>query len=199
MGGGGFRSIAKTPKLYRIWARTRRAAVAQWEASLHKPYDKAGKSSSALVAAASRSLVAEIATKNGLKVCGSFFDLQKFFDTVEPRPLLDSFCETQFPLVDACMGFQMHMAPRVILLSTIPSIPIVVDSSILAGCIYSVPWVKSLMHSGSSKISSSHPYFSTYVDDVSNIAFGDGAEVQHAIVSCALAFKKLIVVKRKFT
>ena len=85
--GGGFRTIAKTPKLYRLWARTRRAPVAKWEAKLVKPYDKAGKGSSALVAAASRSVIAEIAMKNGHKVCGTFFDLQIFFDTVESTPL----------------------------------------------------------------------------------------------------------------
>ena len=34
--------------------------------------------------------MAEIAVRNGMKVCGTLFDLHKFFDTVEPLPLLDS-------------------------------------------------------------------------------------------------------------
>ena len=73
------------------------------------------------------------------------FYLQKFFDTVQPRPLCEAFYETSFPLLDAIMGFQIHMAPRVILLNTVPSLPIVVDASILAGCGFSVPWVKALV------------------------------------------------------
>ena len=83
MEGGGFRTIAKTPKVYRIWARTRtsRKFVSEWEPTLRKPYDKAGKGSSALIAVANRSLAAEIATDNCKKVCGFLFD-RKFFDKV---------------------------------------------------------------------------------------------------------------------
>ena len=43
-----------------------------------------------------------------------------------------------------------------------------------------------------------HPMFKTYVDDTANVASGFFAEVQSAIVECALAFKKLIVCKRRF-
>ena len=75
---GGVRTIAKTPKLYRLWARTRRKSVAQWEATLQKPYDAARKASSALVVASTRSLFDEVSVLNGLKVWGSFFDLHIF-------------------------------------------------------------------------------------------------------------------------
>ena len=102
--GGGFRTIAKTPKLYRLWARTRRSPIASWEASLDKPYDSTCKGSSSLIAAATRSVVAEIAVRNDLSVCGLFFDLQKFFDTVRPLPLLSAFVENDFRVVDALMG-----------------------------------------------------------------------------------------------
>ena len=70
------------------------------------------------------------------------------------------------------MGYQVHMAPRVILINTIPSLPIYVSASILAGCGYSVPWVKALMHTGSSVIASKHSMYKAYVDDVSNVSAG---------------------------
>ena len=127
-----------------------------------------------------------------------FFDMQKYFDTVQPQPLFDAFLETNFPMIDAVMSFQIHMSPRVILLNTVPSEPIVVDASILAGCGYSVPWVKCLMHPGSAIISSKHGMYKTYADDVSNVSAGYSPDVQTAIVECALAFNTLIVVKRKF-
>ena len=150
------------------------------------------------MAAADRAVFAEIAVRNNKKVCGTFFDMMKFFDTVQPRPLFQSFCDTGFPLADAVLGFQIHMAPRVIMINSVPSLPIKIDASILAGCGYSVPWVKSLLHNGSALISSSYPMFKTYVDDVSNVAAGYGPDVQNAIVQCALAFNSQIVVKRKF-
>ena len=40
---GGFRTIGKTPKLYRLWARGRRKPVNEWEKSLDKPYVTACK------------------------------------------------------------------------------------------------------------------------------------------------------------
>ena len=92
----------------------------------------------------------------------------------------------------------MHVAPRVIVLNTIPSLPIRMDASILAGCIYCVPWVKALMHPGSLTISIKHDKYKTYVDDVNNVEAGYGPDVQAAIVECALAFNALVVVKRKF-
>ena len=57
--------------------RTRKRSIQKWEASLDKGYDTACKGSSALVAAAARSLFAEVAIRNGKKVCGSFFDMEK--------------------------------------------------------------------------------------------------------------------------
>ena len=109
---------------------------------------------------------------------------------------VDSFFETVFPLIDATMGFQVRMAPRVILINTVPSLPIVVDISIWAGCGFSVRWVKALMHNGSVSVSREHQTYKTHVDDVSNVSSGDGPEVQDAIVRFALAFKSLIVVRK---
>ena len=94
---GGFRTIAKTPKQYRLWARSRRAPILEWENTLCKPYDTACKGSSALIAAADRSMCAEIAVRDNKHVCGSFFDLQKFVDSVSPQALYESVCEKQLP------------------------------------------------------------------------------------------------------
>ena len=66
---GGFRTIAKTPKLYRLWARSRRASILQWENTLCKSYDTACKGSSALIAAADRPICAQIAVRNKKHVC----------------------------------------------------------------------------------------------------------------------------------
>ena len=195
---GGARTISKTPKLYRLWCRTRRPALKAWEASIPKPYDTCVRGMSALEAAAGRSLACEIATRNGQKSCATLFDLENFFDTIEPTPLLDSLVQTQFPMADATMAFQIHVSPRVILLSTLASEMIRVDLSILAGCIFSIPFVKSLMHEGSLKVCQISKNHKTYVDDIANFASGDGPEVQAIIVSAAIVFNEKLVIKRKF-
>ena len=94
--GSSQRTIAKTPLVYRMWARSRRKPIAKWEATLVKPYDTASKNSSALVAAANRSLFAEICVRNNLKVCATLYDLHKFFDTIDPIALVDASTKTFF-------------------------------------------------------------------------------------------------------
>ena len=74
------------------------------------------------------------------------FDMEKFFDTIDPGPLLDAIVQAKFPPVDTLMGLQMHWAPRVIQVQALTGPHIRVDKSILAGCLYSVPFVKALMH-----------------------------------------------------
>ena len=54
------------------------------------------------------------------------------------------------------------------------------------------------MHQGSVQIANDHPMFKTYVDDTANVAPGTFAQVQTAIVECALSFNKLIVKKNRF-
>ena len=75
--------------------------------------------------------------------------MEKLFDTIHPSVLFDAVLSTNFPPIDAVMGLQMHMAPRAIMVATLASDMIRVDLSILAGCIYSIPFVKALMHEGS--------------------------------------------------
>ena len=48
---GGFRAIGLLPLLPRLWMRTRKNIVAEWEESLQKPYLYAGKNMGATVAA----------------------------------------------------------------------------------------------------------------------------------------------------
>ena len=145
------------------------------------------KRGSALEAAADRSIVAEVAVRNGNKVCATLFDLHKFYDIVEAQPLYDSIIQTQFPPVDAIMGYQMHLAPRVLQVATIASEMIRVDLT-LPGCIYDIPFVEALMHEGSSSVHAMHKNFKTFVDDVANVAVGEGPDVQGSIVQAAIFF-----------
>ena len=73
------------------------------------------------MAAADRSLMAEISFRNGLRVCATLFDLHQFFETVEPISMLEAIRQTEFPPIDAVMGLQVHYAPRIIQVATISS------------------------------------------------------------------------------
>ena len=73
----GFRTICKTPMLYRMVCRSDRS-VAQWEKENHSAFDHASKGSSALVAGLRRGLKAELAIALGDQAGGVFNDFDKF-------------------------------------------------------------------------------------------------------------------------
>ena len=50
------------------------------------------------------------------------------------------------------MALQMHLAPRAVQVQGLTGEFIRIDKSILAGCGYSVPFVKALLHEGSLKV-----------------------------------------------
>ena len=62
---GGYRTIAKTCLLYRLWAAARRPDIRSWEKSIALPQDTAVPGSSALSAALRRSLDVEVAATLG--------------------------------------------------------------------------------------------------------------------------------------
>ena len=70
---GGHRTICITPAFYRIYNRSS-DKVTDWEAANDRPYDKAGKGSSALHAALIRNLLAETFANVDEEVIGAFND-----------------------------------------------------------------------------------------------------------------------------
>ena len=61
----------------------RRFKVKDWCANVRRVWDAAVKGRSALTAALRRSVVAEVARKCGRLFAAIFWDLSKFFDTIE--------------------------------------------------------------------------------------------------------------------
>ena len=202
---GGQRTITKTPKLYRLWAKSRAHIVKTWEGTIRSKYDTAVKGMSALTAAADRSLWAEIQHYLGRESALALWDMEKFFDSISPEVLVDALNHTNFPPVDTIMGMQMHLAPRVIQVQQLSSLPMRIDTSILAGCFYSVPWVKATLYKGctildqeSQDKNNEHPVIiKTYVDDITQAAKGTFSEVVDALIRATNRFQLYVVQANK--
>jgi len=80
--GGGSRTICKTPMLYRHTLRGREQ-VGLWEDNNTGSFDTAGKGKSALLAAAYRSIKAEVYGQTEDQVIAVFHDFEKIFDTID--------------------------------------------------------------------------------------------------------------------
>ena len=78
-----------------------------------------------------------------------------------------------------------------------------VDTSILAGCFYSVPWVKATLHKGctilqnESSRTQNHVIIKTYVDDITQAAKGTFSEVVDALIKAANRFHLFVVKANK--
>lgn len=95
--GGGSRTICKTPMLYRHTVRGREQ-VGQWEDANTGPCDTAGKGKSVLLAAAYRSIKAEVYGQTEDQVIAVCHDCEKFFDTIDMPILIEQALELDFPI-----------------------------------------------------------------------------------------------------
>ena len=72
-------------------------------------------------------------------------DYAKFFDTVDLEILIDKLIDNGYPLHEANMSLQQHMAPRILQCEGFSSQPIVVHRSIIAGDMQSVDFTRNYL------------------------------------------------------
>ena len=197
---GGERVVAKTPILYRIWARAEQSAIRAWEAANTAPHDSVGAGLSAELASALRGLQNEIATGQGMYTANTLWDIEKFFDSVCITDIVSAALAHGYPGKPLVLGAMQHIAPRLLQVGLQASRPILVANSILAGCAQSVPWVKALFHSPISEVARRSPQVCTrtYVDDVAQTTAGSFVAVAQNVVDAGVAlvqrFRKLKLV-----
>ena len=190
--GGGVRTIAKTPMLYRIFNNVTNA-VQNWEEQYIKSYDTARKGFGALDAALQRNLAAEVAQLLGYEYAAVFNDFKKFFDSIDISTLLVEALHAEYPPVELSMALQQHLAPRVLQVSGFSSSPLNIWLSILAGCKQSVPITRALLGREFESLVEEYPEAPPrpYVDDTS--MFGKdkrASKVIDKVSPCIISFAK---------
>jgi len=164
---GGWRFVAKTSMVYRIWNLVRRPAVKAWEAKTAAPWDYAKPGSSAMSAALSRALADEIAQAHGQHACAVLWDFEKLFDSIYPALLVRRALALGYPLVDLVLGLRVHLSPRCLQVAGLCSLPVWVDRSILAGCSQSIPLTRAFLKQDLGQVvHASGASLSLFVDDV---------------------------------
>jgi len=107
----GFRTVCKTPMLYRLDSRTD-TTVMDWEINNSGSFDSCVPGASALDAAILRNAQAEAASLTGQCVAAIFNDYHTFFDTIDVEQLLSRSILADFPLPVLNIAAQQHCAPR---------------------------------------------------------------------------------------
>ncbi len=132
---------------------------------------------------------AEIAHYIGQTFGANFWDIHKFFDTVDPIILAESASELNYPPSELRLGLQMHLAPRVLQMNGSCSSGTAVDTSILAGCSQSVPFTRAYLKKPVASTVRIAPETITevYIDDVSQTARGSKLLVISRLVAGGLS------------
>ena len=171
--GGGSRTISKTPVLYRMSLRGRHE-VEDWEEDYTGEFDTAGKGKSALLAAAYRSIEAEVYNYTEEQVIGVFHDMAKFFDTIDIPVLVSKAKELEVPVLDIMLTLHQHLAPMIIQCEGFCGEPILITRSILAGCKHSVALTRLLLLTDITGLVIDHPLAppKVYVDDTAQLTSG---------------------------
>ena len=187
---GGRRPVAKTPMLYRLFCIVRQPLVKEWAIANSFEWDFATAGKSALYSAAMRCWTNEMAILSGRHTSSLLWDIKQFFDNISPEMVLAEGIRMGYPLLDLIMGLQMHMAPRLLIVSGVASSLVLPLLSILAGCLHSVNFAKILMHTPISRAvkDGNGARTTTFVDDVAQVAIGSYKSVLQSIVDAGLAF-----------
>ena len=144
---GGDRAVTLASLLYVLWTTVRGEEFREWDEGRQKHWDGAIKGSSALKAAIRRRMFDEVEVVLGGFVAGTYWDMDKFYDSIDPAKLIAILEEHGANLKLVAIAMQCHQAPRVLRSQACCSGVIQVTKSILAGCRKSNGFARSQVYS----------------------------------------------------
>ncbi len=185
---GGFRPIGLFPCLVRVWMRLRRGMIAQWEQEHDKPYLLAGAGRGADTAAWKQAARAECAAGAGASYAQLLLDLEKAFELVDHRVLIDEAIAVGFPLPLLRLSLAAYRLPRALAIEGTYSSLIDPLRGITAGSGMATAELKVLLYRLLAAVAKKYPQLtlSAYVDDVSAEAVGSAKAVSDVIVGAGL-------------
>ena len=107
---GGERLVALMHRLFRIYFRSRRSIISDWEAAQELWWDTALAGSSALKAALLRAFGVDCSTLSGASIAAAFVDIAKFYDSLDPVLLMRRLIDMGFPAAPLALHLQANWA-----------------------------------------------------------------------------------------
>ena len=191
---GGERAVVLQAMLMVLWSSARAVHVKTWDAAKGRHWDSALKGNSALKAALMRRLLDELIVQEGGHNINIYWDVEKFYDSVDLVKLLIFAQERGFPLAVAALDLQAHLAMRVLRWCGCHSLPLAVSSSILAGSKFSNSYARLYLYDVLEAMHSELPLqVGQHVDDLAQCARGMViAQLRRHTVSGALLLSRLL-------
>ena len=145
---GGTRPIGLFHSIARVWAKARKALVAEWEASL--PFSclscfSASSGRSPVDAVFRQALRAELATAGQQHYAAILWDLSKCYENVSHSLLWRTGVDFGYPLALLRMSIRSYRAPRLLSVDSLVSQPMRASRSIVAGSAFATFELKLYM------------------------------------------------------
>ena len=189
---GGQRTVAKTPMLYRLWNILVTPQLKEWNEATVPDWDFATKGRSAVFSATLRAWTNEVAKLAGVSALSILWDIEKFFDTINPKDVLREGIALKYPLRCLLLALSMHMSPRSLTIRGVSSNAMVASRSILPGCTHAGYFARLVMVKPVQRVirDASDPSMrvSTFVDDVAQQMIGVAQRVSRQSAKAAVSF-----------
>ncbi len=147
----------------------------KWDGEVALPNDTAVSGVDLQVQSMLRQLLTETAVAMGKEVAVTLWDVEKFFDTIDPDRVIESAEHLNFPHVVLGLAMVMHRAPRIVLCEGCAAEPIGATArSILAGCVTSTSLARGMLRGpvAAASTSADHHIFQ-HVDDLTQLTIAD--------------------------
>ena len=186
---GSDRPLCLASSYYCIYTRAHGDQVKLWDDERGGFWDDALRNSSALRAAYLCRVLEEsmVATKTG-EAAGVYWDLEAFYDTVDIVILIDQLLATDWPVRQAAVALQVHIAPRTITgVGLVSAVTHQVYTSLIAGCQYSNSVLHALLHELLDSVHRVYPIQRSreFVDDIAQNDRGDASRVRVSLAGAA--------------
>ena len=132
----------------------------------------------------------EPAVLSGQKSAGVYYDVEKFYDSLDVVQLVKFPTSLGFPVLVAAMDLQIHVAAKALRWCSHHSLPMDVSSSILAGSKYSNSYARAYLYDMLDSLHMAVPVtLGHHVDDLATLAHGDATSVLEMLVEAATCLR----------
>ncbi len=207
---GGFRPIGIAAAVYRVWAKTRRAASDRWEQAHPRSYFSAARGNGPVDTMWRLGARQEEGTADGLEAAVAAEDIQSFFEVIDRARLVNEARAVGYPIPLLRAALAAYSAARVLTLQGRIAREVYPTAGIIAGCSLAMALTKVYCVRAFDAFTAKLPpsvSFDAHVDDLTLgatgapnavmddiiTAHGDMAEMVREELGCAFAAGKTAV------
>ncbi len=131
---GGHRTVGSLPSNYRLWTRSRKGMIAEWEARNERAFIAAGSGRGPQDAVWRQAARAESMARKGGYAATLLWDMASYYESLRRVPLWHRARRLGFPQVLLDVALTTYEGPRMLCLSGALSRAVVAKHGVVAGC-----------------------------------------------------------------